>query len=131
MLQQSLMDDISHTVLAKCQIARQDLIVRYTFCSRCLLNKHSASIQKSLLDTMRMILKFHAQIHSKAWQYSSVSNQYEHPRFDTLVQIYTSFHNLATFIFKFASKLANTGYQPCLHDLLLMLNINGFYPEHC
>ncbi|PNF25042.1 hypothetical protein B7P43_G06983 [Cryptotermes secundus] len=98
---------------------------------RCLLNKQSASIQKSLLDAMRMILKFHAQIHSKAWQYSSVTSQYEHPRFSTLVQIYTCFHDIATFIFRFASKLANTGYQPCLNDLLLMLNINGFYPEHC
>lgn len=127
MLQQSLMDDISQNV----SICWRRLHCRYTFYSRCLLNKQSASIQKSLLDALRMMLKFHAQIHSKAWQYSSVTSQYEHPRFNTLVQIYTCFHDLAIFIFRFASKLANTGYQPCLHDLLLMLNINRFYPEHC
>jgi hypothetical protein len=76
-----------------------------------------------------MILKFHGQIHSQAWQKSGAF-QYEHPKFDTLVQIYNCFHSLAVYTFRYATKLANTGYQPHLLDLLQMLNMNGFYPEH-
>ncbi|XP_021938157.1 gamma-tubulin complex component 6 isoform X3 [Zootermopsis nevadensis] len=96
---------------------------------RCLLNKQSRSIQKALLDVLKMILKFHGQIHSQAWRQSG-SFQYEHPKFDTMVQIYGCFHSLAVYTFKYATKLANTGYQPHLLDLLQMLNMNGFYPEH-
>ncbi|XP_069680648.1 gamma-tubulin complex component 6 [Periplaneta americana] len=97
---------------------------------RCLLNKQSSSIQKALLDTLRMILKFHGQLRSQAWQRKPGTSHYQHPKFTTLVQIYNCFHNLAVFTFKFATKLANTGYQPHLFDLLQMLNMNGFYPEH-
>ncbi|PSN58034.1 hypothetical protein C0J52_02044 [Blattella germanica] len=97
---------------------------------RCLLNKQSAAIQKALVDTLRMVLKFHGQLSAGAWQLKSGSLHYQHPKFNTLVQIYSSFHNLAAFIFKFATKLAHTGYQPHLLDLLQLLNMNEFYPQH-
>jgi hypothetical protein len=82
------------------------------------------------MDTLKMILKFHGQIRSQAWQLKPGTSQYEHPRFSTLAQMCDCFHNLAVFTFKFATKLANTGYEPHLLDLLQMLNMNGFYPEH-
>ncbi|KAJ9586854.1 hypothetical protein L9F63_019536, partial [Diploptera punctata] len=95
---------------------------------RCLLNKQSAAIQKALVDTLRMVLKFHGQLCSGTWELMPGATYYQHPKFNTLVQIYQSFHNLAIFVFKFATKLANTGYQPHLFDLLQMLNMNDFYP---
>ncbi|XP_052781322.1 gamma-tubulin complex component 6-like [Mya arenaria] len=93
---------------------------------RCLLTKNAASLMKIIQDTFCLILKFHRLLVMGGWE-SGRDGVQTHQNYAHLKHTYRSFHERSVFLFKVVSKLADRGYEPHLHDLLLRLNFNHYY----
>ncbi|XP_052265860.1 gamma-tubulin complex component 6-like isoform X2 [Dreissena polymorpha] len=95
---------------------------------RCLLTKNAASLMKIIQDTFRLILMFHGQLSAGGWVVNKQGVQ-THRNYAKMKHSYKGFHDHSRFLFTVVSKLADRGYQPHLHDLLLRLNFNHYYDQ--
>lgn len=94
---------------------------------RCLLNDDSAPIQAVILDICGFILKFHGLVSSRNWSQNNTTKMYEHPNYEMIINVVTKFKKSSRFLYKYALKLATTGYQSFSIELVNMLNINDYY----
>ncbi|XP_045164903.2 gamma-tubulin complex component 6-like [Mercenaria mercenaria] len=95
---------------------------------RCLLTKNATSLMKVIQDIFCLILKFHRQLVTGTWHPSQAGHK-THSNHARMKHTYKVFHEHSTFLFKVVSKLADRGYEPHLHDLLLRLNFNHYYDK--
>jgi len=87
---------------------------------RCLLNPKAAPVMKVVRDIFASVTKFSGMISSRMTgdekkNWSKIETQYK------------VFSQYSRYFVKLVNKLATRGYQPHLQDLLLRLNMNGFY----
>ena len=87
---------------------------------RCLLNPKAAPVMKIVRDIFSSITKFSALIATRM-----TGN--EEDNWIRIEAQYKTFSKYSRYFFGLVTKLAARGYQPHLQDLLLRLNINGFY----
>lgn len=74
-----------------------------------------------------MILKFYDYLSSKSWQCEDGS--YIHPNFKKLDSIFENFREFVEYFFKVGTKVAKSGCQPHLFQLLDLLDINGYFTK--
>lgn len=92
---------------------------------RCLLNQKSTPLRKVIQKIFVVILKFYDHLRSRAWKCED--GTYVHPNFTKLESIFNNFEEFVLYLFKVGRKVARSGYQPHLTQLLDMLDINGYY----
>ncbi|CAG2060009.1 unnamed protein product [Timema podura] len=83
---------------------------------RCLLTDPSTKLQQAIMQTCSLVLKFHGHLHNQVA-----------PSIAKLAKIHDSFGSLMHFVYHCAAKMASSGYQPHLYELLVILNMNGHY----
>ncbi|KAL4226032.1 Gamma-tubulin complex component 6 [Mactra antiquata] len=96
---------------------------------RCLLTQKATSLMKIIQNIFHLILTFHRQLVSGTWR-SHGNKDKTHTNYARMKHTFNVFHEHSTFLFKVVHKLADRGYQPHLHDLLLKLNYNHYYDQY-
>nr|CAD7413148.1 unnamed protein product [Timema poppensis] len=95
---------------------QQDLKGALTLEDLCLLTDPSTKLQQAIMQACGLVLKFHGHLRSQVA-----------PSIDKLAKIQDSFVSLVHFVYHCAAKMASSGYQPHLYELLVILNMNGHY----
>ncbi|CAH1377425.1 unnamed protein product [Tenebrio molitor] len=91
----------------------------------CLLNQKSTPLRKVIQKIFVVILKFYDHLRSRSWKCEN--GTYVHPNFTKLESIFLNFEEFVLYLFKIGRKIARSGYQPHLTQLLDMLDVNGYY----
>lgn len=91
----------------------------------CLLNQRSTPVRQIIQNIFIVILKFYDFLRSRPWDY--FEGIYTHPNFKKLEDIFSNFEEFVQYLFKVCRKVAKSGYQPHLIQLLDMLDINNYY----
>ncbi|KAJ3646288.1 hypothetical protein Zmor_023880 [Zophobas morio] len=91
----------------------------------CLLNQKSTPLRKVIHKIFVVILKFYDHLRSRSW--NCENGTYVHPNFSKLESIFQNFEEFVLYLFKIGRKVARSGYQPHLTQLLDMLDVNGYY----
>ena len=87
---------------------------------RCLLNPKAAPVLKIVRDIFACVTKFSGLISTRM-----TGDQDE--SWAKIEAQYNTFSQYSRYFFSLVTKLAARGYQPHLNDLILRLNLNGFY----
>nr|CAD7393805.1 unnamed protein product [Timema cristinae] len=95
---------------------QRDLKGALTLEDLCLLTDPSTKLQQAIMQACSLVLKFHGHLHNQLA-----------PSIDKLAKIHDSFVSLVHFVYRCAAKMASSGYQPHLYELLVILNMNGHY----
>nr|CAD7438683.1 unnamed protein product [Timema bartmani] len=95
---------------------QQDLKGALNLEDLCLLTDPSTKLQQAIMQTCSLVLKFHGHLHNQVT-----------PSIAKLAKIHDSFGSLMHFVYHCAAKMASSGYQPHLYELLVILNMNGHY----
>ncbi|KAJ8967629.1 hypothetical protein NQ314_002748 [Rhamnusium bicolor] len=93
----------------------------------CLLNQKTVVLRNIIQKIFLVILKFYDFLRSRSWNCEDGS--YVHPNFNKLEIIFKNFQEFVLYLFRSCRKVARSGYQPHLNQLLDMLDINAYYSE--
>ncbi|XP_057668490.1 gamma-tubulin complex component 6 [Diorhabda carinulata] len=93
----------------------------------CLLTQKMTALKNIIHKTFMVILKFFDYLRSRNW--ICQDGDYVHPNFNKLKSIFNNFQEFVLYMFKVIRKVAKSGYQPHLLQLLEMLDINYYFTE--
>ncbi|XP_028144786.2 gamma-tubulin complex component 6 [Diabrotica virgifera virgifera] len=93
----------------------------------CLLSQKMTIVKNIIHKTFMVILKFFDYLRSRSW--TCEEGSYVHPNFHKLESIFKNFQEIVLYMFKVIRKIAKSGYQPHLLQLLEMLDINYYFTK--
>ncbi|XP_075223632.1 gamma-tubulin complex component 6 [Lycorma delicatula] len=94
---------------------------------RCLLNKRSEPLHKTVMELLRTILTFHELLRNGEWVFDSLTGNHTHSAFSRLFHQYSTFARVVRYLLKYLHQLVCRGYQPHLDVLITFLSGNDFY----
>lgn len=96
------------------------------FC-RSFLNQKAAPLRKIVQKIFVVILKFYDHLRSRTWKFED--GVYIHPSFVKLNSIFLNFEEFVLYFEKLGRKVAESGYQPHISQLLDLLDLSGYYSK--
>lgn len=88
------------------------------------MNQKTGPLRSLIYKIFQVILKFFDYLRSGSW--TCEEGLYIHSNFDKLKSIFNNFQDIVVFFFKSCKKVAASGYQPHLFQLLDTLDINCY-----
>ncbi|KAH8411093.1 hypothetical protein KR222_002373 [Zaprionus bogoriensis] len=92
----------------------------------CLLNRQSAKFMENIEGVLVIVLRFCKTLHSQTFVLDK-GQQFVHPRYKSLLQDEVEFDRFVRYVIYLAKKMAASGYQDKIIELIRNLNFNNYY----
>ncbi|XP_068143040.1 uncharacterized protein Grip163 [Drosophila tropicalis] len=91
-----------------------------------LLNRRSSKIKETVDSILVIVLRFCKVLQTQTFTLDA-ENQFVHPRYKRLVYEETEFNKFMQYLIYLGNKVATSGYQEEIGDLIRIINYNNYY----
>ncbi|EDW72895.1 uncharacterized protein Dwil_GK16936 [Drosophila willistoni] len=91
-----------------------------------LINRHSSKIKETVDSILVIVLRFCKVLQTQTFTLDA-ENQFVHPRYKRLVYEETEFNKFMQYLIYLGNKVATSGYQEEIGDLIRIINYNNYY----